>query len=62
VQVNTQKFKETQMKNDVDQELVEQLLNEVEQLETLLNEVRGCFTRDYDLPNNLLTRIDKALG
>lgn len=29
---------------------------------TLLEEVAPCFTRDDDLPNELLVRIDKALN
>lgn len=32
-----------------------------EDLASLLNEVRGCFTRDDDLPDELLPRIDAAL-
>ncbi len=35
--------------------------DEISKLDALLNEVRLCFTRDDDLPNNLLSRIDEAL-
>jgi hypothetical protein len=35
---------------------------EADSLANLLREVAGCFTRDDDLPNNLLTRIDAALA
>jgi hypothetical protein len=35
---------------------------EADSLADLLREVAGCFTRDDDLPNNLLTRIDAALA
>lgn len=37
------------------------LRGEVERLRALLNEVRCQFTRDDDLPDDLLPRIDAAL-
>lgn len=41
--------------------IAEWALAEIEALQGLLDEVRCCFTRDDDLPGNLLPRIDAAL-
>lgn len=35
---------------------------ERERLQSLLDETRNCFTRDDDLPGDLLPRIDAALA
>lgn len=37
------------------------LAEELRMMGALLDEVRSCFTRDDDLPDNLLPRIDAAL-
>lgn len=35
--------------------------DEIAKRDALLIEVRSCFTRDDDLPDNLLSRIDEVL-